>query len=406
MERCGLGPEMAVAFVESVRNDLRLPKAVSMRCLRGRDAILASYPLLSSFAASCGQPEGAEDLTYFISKPGILNRAPVLLLVVREDIPHHQPLQPADLLGTLLVYEYSVGGLRSGLFTSNDRSGRTSLIAPSELRFSIAFFASTWLVRHRAHLVMLTFGEGTPSDIATSNRLIDSGIPVRWATRTRSVPDFLPLQGTMDDTLASIGQRTRSNMRYYRRRAEKELGCVFSPELEITPSELLAFNRECMYAVPDRVAAWRLRNLRELGQPLLMGLRDRDGRLLSLIGGRRLGTSTEIFWQMNRNDLPQYSLSLVLRSYLLEHEIARGAKRFYVEGGSSHPINRSFRHCNLTDLVVLRSSIRASLVCSLARHIVNRENDLGAMLLDRSIEWKTTTDKKSLSLSQDLREPT
>jgi len=393
---------MAVGFVELLRDDLHLPKSVSMRRLRGKEAILASYPLLSSFAASCGQPDGAEDLTYFISKPGILRRTPVLLLITREDIPRNRPLQPADLLGTVLVYEYSIAGLHTGLFTSNDRSGHTSLIAPPELRFSIAFFASEWLIRHRAHLIMLTFAEGT-SSIGTSNRLIDTGRSVRWAMRTRSVPDFLPLQETMDETLANIGQRTRSNMRYYRRRAEKELGCVFHPELEITPKDLVAFNRECMYAVPDRVVAWRLRNLRELGQPLLMGLRDQNGRMLSLIGGRRLGTSTEILWQMNRNDLPQYSLSLVLRSYLLEHEIARGAKRFYVEGGSSHPINRSFRQCNLTDLVVLRDSITASLACSLARHKVNRENDLGVMLLDQSTQW-TATNEGSPALSRELRD--
>jgi hypothetical protein len=194
---------------------------------------------------------------------------------------------------------------------------------------------------------------------------------------------------------SAIGQRTRSNMRYYRRRAEKELGCTFHPEMAIAPSELLAFNRECMYPVPDRVAAWRLRTLHELSQPMLMGLRDRDGRLLSLIGGRRLGTSSEILWQMNRGSLLQYSLSLVLRSFLLEHEIARGARRFYVEGGSSHPIRHSFRQCNLIDLGVLRKSTKASIVRSVSRYVVNEENDLAAILRDQSIQWHTAGPQKS-----------
>lgn len=379
----------------------RLPSTMAIHAVRGRRAILASYPWLSVFAASCAQPDAAEDLCYFLAKPGISARTPVLLCITARPVDRRRPIPATDLLGTLLVYEYSVAGLRSGLFTTNDRSGRTSLIAAPDLRSTLVSFAAAWLIERGAHLVMLSVAAGLDEDRSSGKPHLNTAIPSRWATRTRSIPHFLPLRSTFDETLAQIGQRTRSNMRYYRRRAEKDLGCVFHPEMSMTRRELTAFNRDCMYAVPNRVACWRLRTLHQLSEPVLMGLRDRDGRLISLIGGRRLGKSTEVLWQMNRSDLPQYSLSLVLRTYLLEHEIARGVERFYIEGGSSHPIRYSFLHRNIVDLAVTRHSLRASLVFWLSRRRINPENDLAAMLIDPSTQWNDTGAAVS-AVSRDL----
>lgn len=363
-----------------------LPDKIAVHRVRGKREILASYPLLSAFGTMCGQPEAAEDLAYFLAKPGISSRRPVLLLIARE--MGLQTPRIEDLLGTVLLYEYDLAGLHTGMVTSNDRSGRTAVIAPSQLRSQIVAFASSWLVAHGAHVVMLSFAAGESGDPALPK--ISSNIPVRWAARVRSVPDFLPLAPTLDETMAQIGQRTRSNMRYFRRRAEKELGCVFIPEIEVDKAELLRFSRRSMYAVPDRVAAWRLRMLRELSQPMLMGLRDREGNLLSLIGGRRLGTSTELLWQMNRDGLPQHSVSLVLRNYLIEHEIARGAKRFYIEGGISHPIRHSFQRCDVVDVAVCKRSLRAAVILALAKRRIKPDNELATLLTDRSIEWKST----------------
>ena len=380
------------------------PEAVTVRTIHGKRAILACYPWLSSFASACGQSDAAEDLSYFLAKPGISARTPVLLCVLRKSAKKQRTPEPTEILGTLLLYEYSVAGIRTGLFTTNDRSGRTSLIAPAAMRSSVVSFAAQWLLRRGAHLVLLSFAERSDGAVGCGEPRIESPIAARWATRTRRVPDFLELRASFDETLASIGQRTRSNMRYYRRRAERELGCIFEPEATITESELLTFNRECMYAVPNRTAVWRLRTLHKLSERVLMALRDRDGRLLSLIGGRRLGTSTELLWQMNRDDLPQSSLSLVLRSYMIEHEIARGAKRFYVEGGSGHPIRHSFQHSNMIDLIVRRESSRAAMVCSLARRFIHWDNELAVMLVDSSVTWNSTRGAVA-ALRQKLSEP-
>ena len=164
----------------------------------------------------------------------------------------------------------------------------------------------------------------------------------RWALRKRSIPGYLPLSTTFDATLAKIGQRTRSNLRYYRRRAEADLGCMFMPRIEVAREEALHFNRQCMYAVPAAVAGWRYDSLQDLKEPVFMGIKDREGRWLSLLGGRRYGDRSEILWQMNRSGHAASSLGTVMRSYYIEHEIARGSRRMYIEGGTPHPIKFSF----------------------------------------------------------------
>jgi hypothetical protein len=199
-------------------------------------------------------------------------------------------------------------------------------------------------------------------------------------SRQREVPDFLPLSETFDQTLAAVGKRTRTHMRYYRRRAEAQIGCVFDGQPKLRVEDVIEFNRACMYPVADEIAAWRLVALRSFDDPILMTLRDREGRLLSVLGGRRAHADSEIFWQMNRADLPAYSLSLVMRTYFIEHEVARGAKRLYFDGGSSHSISNSFVTGKVTDLAVLRRTPMAFLARKLASRMIPSDNELGRLL--------------------------
>ena len=97
--------------------------------------------------------------------------------------------------------------------------------------------------------------------------------------------DYLPLEETFDKTLAKIGTRTRRNMRYYRKRAEAELGCVFLPVVEMDEREFLNFNRECMYAVPAKVASWRYESLKDIETPLFHGDQRQGWTLAQHAGG-------------------------------------------------------------------------------------------------------------------------
>lgn len=348
--------------------------------------------MLRRLADRCEQPGAMQDLAYFLSKPGLLDRTPLLMLISHKHVANGDRVLQEDLLGALLLYDNRMAGRSTGVFTTNDRSGRSTLVAPADLRSPLADFAAHHLIDRGAHVVMISFREqGSSGELApwTPPPPANNKVASKWARRERAIPDYLQLEHDYEATLATIGRRTRNHMRYYRKRAEKDLGCTFCPLVEMSLTEFLAFNRECMYAVPEKVARWRYDVHKELSEPLFMGMVDKDGRWLSLVGGRRFDRNSEILWQMNRDGLPLYSLSLVMRAFFVEHEISNGSKRFYLEGGSSHPIRNSFVNENLIDLVVLRRSPLALLTRKLAKHVIPEDNELAHMLTDPELEWRS-----------------
>lgn len=367
----------------------------TIHLVRGVDQILRLQKVLAGLSARCGQPGVMNDIGYFLSKPGTLNRVPHLLLLSRGPVLDMSHATKDDLLGAVLLYRYKVLGCGIGIFTTNDRSGRGTLVAPAALRREVAERVSRRLMEEGALAVLISFreeeeargekhavtGAGTGGDRAVSA----NEQRTRWVWRDRQIPDYLALENTYDATLAHLGQRTRRNMRYYRRRAEAELGCVFLPDVAMDKKEFLQVNRECMFAVPSRVATWRYESLKGLDAPVLTGLRDRNGRWLSLLGGRRYNDGMEILWQMNRDGLSAYSLSIVMRSYFIEHAIAAGSTKLYMEGGFSHPMRNSFVQDKVTDLVVMRRSRLGRIMPKIAKFLVKPDNELALMLLDKSL---------------------
>jgi hypothetical protein len=366
----------------------------TIHVVHGCDSILRLQRVLADLSARCGQPGVMDDVGYFLCKPGTLKRVPYLLLFSKTpglglDL---ERVNANDLVGAVLLYKYVVLGCGIGTFSTNDRSGRGSLVAPAAMRSTIAKMVSCRLMDRGALAVLISFREGdgmngkeAPSKNGFSRDSEAADKNARWVWRERETPDYLPLEESFDATLAKIGQRTRRNMRYYRKRAEAELGCVFLPDVRIDKREFLDFNCDCMYAVPAKAAGWRYDSLKSLETPLFMGTKDREGRWLSLLGGRRHNGGTEILWQMNRDGLSPYSLSIVMRSYFMEHEIRHGMTRLYMEGGTAHPMRFSFVHDKVTDLVVMRRSQLALLVPKLVRLFIKPDNELALMLLDKSL---------------------
>jgi hypothetical protein len=375
----------------STQNELAAPiSAATMHVVCGGDSILRLQGVLADLSARCGQPGVMDDLGYFLSKPGILKRVPYLLLFSKTTALDLERLSANDLVGAVLLYKYTVLGWGIRTFSTNDRSGRGTLVAPAALRSTMAETVTRRLVNDGAVAVLISFRDSYREQTKGESSPIPSGSGVndttaRWARREREMPDYLPLKESFEATLATLGQRTRRNMRYYRRRAEAGLGCVFVPAVRIDSREFLEFNRDCMYAVPAKVALWRYESLKDIGTPLFMGIKGGDGRWLSLLGGRRHFGGTEILWQMNRADLSAYSLSVVMRSYFIEHEVSQGMKRLYMEGGLNHPMQLSFVNSTVTDLVMLRRSRFALLVPKIAKAFIKPDNDLALMLLDKSL---------------------
>ena len=378
----------------------------AVHVIRGCEAILAHRKMLIEFSRRCGQPGTMEDLTYFLSKPGLLTRIPNLLLVVKHKNLMVAELTVEDLEGALFLYEYSVMGIGLRAFATNDRSGRGTMLALPFQRLKVAAIASRVLLDQGAHVMTLSFRVGSEAvnrdsadgqtmepihgdkeDIRAFRLAPSPRATADWTRREREIPGYLALKESYDATLAGVGVKTRRNLRYYRRRAEAELGCALVTDVKISETELKSLNQQCMYPVADRVALWRFRTMRELMEPVVLGVKDKDGRWLSLLGGRRHEGRMEILWQMNRDGLHAYSLSTVMRSYCIEEEVARGTKRLYLEGGTPHSLHHSFVREELVDLVVMRRSWMAKAMRKLVTYRVGTDNELADILKSKNFKW-------------------
>src|SRR5258708_5023261 len=224
----------------------------TIHIIRGSNSIVGLQEVLADLSVRCGQPGVMDDVGYFLSKPGTLRRVPHLMLFSKSAALDLERLTADDLLGAVLLYRYMVLGCGIGMFSTNDRSGRGTLVAPAALRSAMAEMASRSLMDQCVLAVLLSFRNGDRASLESGTDLengmslergTDKGQPIggstikdttaRWAWRERETPDYLELKQTFDETLAKIGTRTRRNMRYYRKRAEGELGCIFLPEVRI-----------------------------------------------------------------------------------------------------------------------------------------------------------------------------
>jgi hypothetical protein len=134
--------------------------------------------------------------------------------------------------------------------------------------------------------------------------------------------------------------------------------------------------------VQDALARWRYDAIHSAPGMLFAGVRAKNGRWLSLIGGRRHMQVTEIDCQMNLAGLPRYSLSTVMRSYLLEHEVALGTRRLAFTGGTPHSMRHSLVPVEAVDVIALRRSASARMLRTFARWIFPEQNFLGQALQD------------------------
>jgi hypothetical protein len=379
--------------------------STQIRLLRGRKAILQMQPLLAEIARTSGQSGETDGIAYFLSTPDAARKRPCVLLFSQS--------ASAAPSAAVLLFEYLAGPIGTRVFATADGSGRRDVLAPPELRAHTAAFAARTLIARGAQIVHLAFNEGHldhepeasgPHVIARNRfaglaeqpvvagfRSADGPCPAaEWTLLEREIPAFLPLLPTFNATLARIGQRTRSNLRYYRRRAELELGCTYEANPAITLQQFLVFNRTCSYAVPEELAAFRFYALARLPHASLRGIRDRDGRWLALVGIRRQNQFVDIDWQMNRAELPAQSLATVLRSYLIEHEISLGSTRLYIEGGTPQPIIHSFVKQRIGELTVKRNSTCVHLLERFASSVFPAKNYIGRTLTNPELHWRSS----------------
>ena len=360
--------------------------------LNRREAILTLAPVLTELAQRCGQPGAMHWLPYFLDKAVSGLRSPYLVLLLRPEQGENESLSAENLEAAALFFEYRLFGLRTGAVSTGDAVGFSSIIARKGQRTEVAAIAARALVDRGASIVLATY-EG-PNEIPATPLL--AGWPgVQFAVRRRRVGRTLRLLPTMEATLAQMGKSTRFNLRYYRRRLEKQVPCEYVPDAAaaLQHADLHEINEDSLNPVSAEEFRRRVQAASQLPGSFLTGLRDADGRWLSLIGGWRQGGSTVLFWQMNTRGWEKHSLGTVMRSFFLEDEIKRGSKRLLIYGGTPHPMRHAFAPDTVSDLVIRQPGLRATVLCHLSRlfssaeSVSGRCNFLASTLRDKSLDW-------------------
>jgi hypothetical protein len=357
-----------------------------VQLLRGRAAISAKAEMLEELCRQTGQTGAMHWLEFKMGTPTAAKKIPTLLLIGLNANVTPEEATADDVLGAVMLYEYKLAGRGLRLFATDDMTGLGTVIAPAPMRTQVAEAACAELVELGALAVLITVAPGT--GCAQPEYLRERpAAAFKIARQVRSVPLGLPLEKTFEETLATLGKHTRRNLRYYRRRVENNMGSEFVPRVEMSRRDFLKFNRASMNPTTDALAGWRYDSAQDGMGMMFAGMRARDGRWLSLIGGRRHRETIEIDWQMNLAGLTRYSLSTVMRSYVLEHESELGMKHMVFTGGTPHSMRHSFACVDAMDVVVVRRSAAGGVLRRLARWVLPG-NFLMQILRDPELRWE------------------
>jgi hypothetical protein len=357
--------------------------------ISGASDLLSAAHRLEEIGRRCGQENIEARLRFLLTVPYFGNKIPHAVLLYNQN---------NELSAAVIVLEYRWRELGLGIFVPMDPEGDLTVLAPPELQVATASRAAAFLMQKKARAVYLvTRSDGAGAQIADA---LPSTILHRDLQRT------LPLLGSLHETLALMGPRSRRNLRNFARRAIKEFGAVFYPECDISERQLIEINRVCAYPVPDWVSSWRYHSTHTIPGGFIAGLRAEKGEWLSLIGGRRYGDTTIIDWQMNRIDLGSISIGTAMRYFQTEHEIAMGCKWLRFNGSTPHSIQNSFQQETVTDLLWMRSPYGFNLVRRLWAKLLPDSNRLKAMLtgnetLPSSMPHSVETQPKTASYEKD-----
>jgi hypothetical protein len=211
----------------------------------------------------------------------------------------------------------------------------------------------------------------------------------------------LPLAGSYPAFLAGLGPTLRRNFRYYRRRFEAA-GHQFRASMTTDQMHHAAWDlREKCSISGSSDALKRLLNMVSASDhPMALGLLDKSGKWLAVAGGVFRHDGAMMFFQLN-NDLEfeKDSLSLVLRAYLIEALIERGARELLFWAGVGGPLRSYVSFLPVIEVQIDRPSIGWRLTRRLIRRISPYFSDRYAADLKAIAPVETT--KASAASDQD-----
>ena len=310
-----LVPKPAPRRQESSRS-----RPLSATIVFSRDEIAKLDAFVGTLVA---EPEMA-DPRFFLAS--VLERKwrPCVVVVSRE----------GRTVGLLYCKERLVAGIGTRIAFGDDALG-TMLVTDRQERETIFQYAVTTLLKHMFGVRFLI-----SPDRLSLLKGVQENESVNLSPAKRH--SHLGLPRTYDEFLAKIGPQLRRNLRRYRRRSETA-GNEFSPDQPFpefcAAARCLLANGAFTKSGSGRALERSLAMIEAMPSRLLIGLRRRNGEWLSLAGGWYVGDRAIINLQLNDRRFGRDSLSLVLRSYLIETLIKQGVRELVFWVGACGPLS-------------------------------------------------------------------
>jgi Acetyltransferase (GNAT) domain len=261
------------------------------------------------------------------------------------------------LVGVMYVKERRLYGIPTGWCFGGDETGRGLVTASAERESEVITHSCQFLLDKGVHALRLRWH--CSGDAVPTSGIEGPGLQVVSNTQDQAEGDLLELPDDYEMFLAGVGPHTRRNLRYYRRKAEDE-GIRFVPKIDVEEYErVVEAMREVTDFPHDPIRQERDRRFfHMLGEPLIMGLQKGDGTFVSILAAVRFEKSLHVLSQLNDQSLRRMSISVVLRSYLIEQSIELGFTSMHFVNGSSPMLGRYCQpHSMQTILIDQRHSL-------------------------------------------------
>lgn len=255
-----------------------------------------------------------------------------------------------EVVGLLYAKERVLAGIPSGVVYADGSLSSPLLGDPRHRQVFFRVALESLLAHPRIRGVLLRVPQASDELEAVKQFASSTGLDARYSNLVFEDSTLwkshahLALPGTYEDFLQGLGYTTRHNFRYYRRRFEAAghswVEGLSRDELHSAVSHLAPKTKHYDAADLVRVET-QLNMVATTDCPLAMGLRHHMGEWLSVLGGWCKPRGTVLCFQYNNDqEFGQYSLSLVLRTYLIEHLIGQKLEELVIWGGTGPPLSR------------------------------------------------------------------
>jgi hypothetical protein len=240
--------------------------------------------------------------------------------------------QSQRVAGLLYFKERVIAGVGIRFAFGNNALGAMVAAHPSEMETVLscginALLKRMFALRFLVHADQLPLLKRIPTDADVAF----------FSTKNHA---HLQLPHTFEDFLAKLGPHTRRNFRNFRRKSESA-GNQFVQKLNfqefseasrsLLPNAALARSKETHEKHLAMIGA--------MPSQMLVGLRGKNSEWIGLAGGWQEGDRAILVMQLNDRSRTRESISLVLRSYLIEALIQQGTREIIFWEGTSAPLS-------------------------------------------------------------------